>query len=403
MPPRKPSTLFPLPPARERYRPVVLMAGCGDACGMARHMITLAGAVRAEVEPLLAFPDSVDGAEAVRAAARAGLRACLAPAGDARALRPLLRQYRPDLVHVHAGAAADGHAQAALARQCAVRGVIRTEHQPWSAAGQSEHDYARALANVDRVICVSRAARQTYLAAGVEAERYEVVYNGTAPPRLPARAKARAAFAADAGFAVLTVGPQGAGHRHAVLFEAMARLLRQHPGLRLLVAGAGPDQAALHDLAGRPGLAGHVRFFGRGADLAGLMAAADAFCLPSSRDGHPLVLLEAMAAGLPVAAARALGITEAVQHEETGLLFPCDSAPLLADALARLAADPILARCLGEAGRQAVARVFSPARMGRETLAVYRRVLGRRPLPAGGRAAPVLAGRFPPPPRQLHP
>jgi glycosyltransferase involved in cell wall biosynthesis len=403
MPPREHASLIRLAPARERDRPVVLMAAHGHACGMARHMITLAGAVRAEVEPLLAFPDTADGQEALRAAQQAGLRACLVAGHGSHALWPLLEQYHPDLLHVHAGSPGDGHELALLARQCGVRGVIRTEHLPWSASPR-EHDYARGIKAVDRVICVSRAARQTFLATGADAERFEVVYNGApVPGALPPREPARAALGLDGSFAVLTVGPLVKEQRHEVLLAALPGLLRRQPQLRLLLAGTGPEEARLHAQAERLGVASHLRFLGGHADLPELMAACDAFCLPSCLDGHPLVLLEAMAAGLPVAAARALGITEAVQHEETGLLFPCDSPLLLANALQRLIADPILARCLGEAGRQAVARVFSAARMGRETLAVYRRVLGRRPLPAGGRAAPVLPGPFPRSPQPLRP
>jgi glycosyltransferase involved in cell wall biosynthesis len=402
---REHASLIRFAPARERDRPVVLMAGCGHTGGMARHMIALGGAVRAEVEPLLAFPDNADGQEALRAAQQAGLRACLVPGHGGHALWPLLEQYRPDLVHVHAGGPADGHPLALLARQCGVRGVIRTEHLPWThGAGLREHDYARGVKAVDRVICVSRAARQTYLSTGAEPERYEVVYNGAElPASLPARQAARAALGLEGSFAVLTAGPLVREQRHDVLLAALPVLLRRYPQLRLLVAGAGPEEAVLHAQAERLGVAGHLRFLGGHASLPELMAACDVFCLPSCLDGHPLVLLDAMAAGLPVAAARALGITEAVQHEETGLLFPCDSPLLLANALGRLIGDPILARCLGEAGRQAAGRVFSAARMGRETLAVYRRVLGRRPLPASGRAAPVLAGPFPRPPRPLRP
>jgi glycosyltransferase involved in cell wall biosynthesis len=105
------------------------------------------------------------------------------------------------------------------------------------------------------------------------------------------------------------------------------------------------------------------------------MAASDALCAPSYFEGHPLVILEAMSAGLPVVAARSLGITEAVRNEETGLLFPFGNAPVLTRTLAALLEDPDLAACLRENGRRAIEEEFSALRMARETLLLYRDVL----------------------------
>jgi glycosyltransferase involved in cell wall biosynthesis len=90
------------------------------------------------------------------------------------------------------------------------------------------------------------------------------------------------------------------------------------------------------------------------------------------------VVLEAMAAGLPVVAANAGGPAEVVTDEVNGLLYPTGDERALANALRRLAGDPALRDQLGQAGR-ARALDFSPSRIGPEVVNVYRRVLGLAP------------------------
>jgi glycosyltransferase involved in cell wall biosynthesis len=108
------------------------------------------------------------------------------------------------------------------------------------------------------------------------------------------------------------------------------------------------------------------------------MAAADVLCAPSYFEGHPLVILEALAASLPVVASRSVGNTEAVLDGETGLLFPFDNAPVLAHTLARLLSDPGLMARLATAGASRVREEFSAERMASETLDVYRQTLAGR-------------------------
>jgi len=97
-------------------------------------------------------------------------------------------------------------------------------------------------------------------------------------------------------------------------------------------------------------------------DIEALLPACDLFALASEWEGMPISIIEAMAAGLPVAATTAGGVPELVEHEVTGLLVPPGDTPALADALARLARDPCLRRELGGAARER-ARSFGVDRM----------------------------------------
>jgi glycosyltransferase involved in cell wall biosynthesis len=136
-----------------------------------------------------------------------------------------------------------------------------------------------------------------------------------------------------------------------LLLEALAA---GPPDLTLDVVGDGPERAALEALATRLGLIGRdgagrdsadgdrVRFLGFRADVPELLARADAFVLPSLMEQQPLVLIEAMGAGLPIVATRVGGVEDLVGEPRTGqdhgLLVPAGDARALAGALTRLAA-----------------------------------------------------------------
>lgn len=164
---------------------------------------------------------------------------------------------------------------------------------------------------------------------------------------------------------VLAVGRLVEKKGFSFLIEACA-LLRQH-GLAFAceIVGEGPLRAPLQAQIERLNLVRHVRV--RGAmshqELLARYQAATMLVAPSlittrgDRDGIPNVILEAMAMALPVVAANVSGIPEAVD-EETGILFEEKNPRALAEAIARLLLDPILATQLGQAGRRKVRAKF---------------------------------------------
>jgi glycosyltransferase involved in cell wall biosynthesis len=89
------------------------------------------------------------------------------------------------------------------------------------------------------------------------------------------------------------------------------------------------------------------------------MRAADVFVLPTVFDAQPTVIMEAMAAHLPVVATTIAGIPDMVEDGVNGTLVPPDDVPALAKALTGLLADPAKGRQMGEAGRQRVVAEFS--------------------------------------------
>lgn len=166
----------------------------------------------------------------------------------------------------------------------------------------------------------------------------------------------------DAGLTLLFVGRVVRQKGLDVLLEALATL---PPSLRdrlsVTIVGDGPARAELQDQAERLGLADRILFrgwLGRDA-LPDAYRAADLFVFPSRDEGMPNVVLEAMAAGLPVVATRIAGSQDLVVDGETGLMLEVDDRTALAAALARLAGDADLRRRLGGQGRRRVVERFS--------------------------------------------
>jgi L-malate glycosyltransferase len=141
--------------------------------------------------------------------------------------------------------------------------------------------------------------------------------------------------------------------------------------VRLDIIGAGPLEGRLRREAAALGLGDRVRFHGFQRDAIDWLAHLDALLMPSLHEGLPYTLLEGMSLGVPVLAARVGGLAEVLRHDETGLLVEPGDADGLARALARLAADPALARRLGEAAAREQRERYTLARMVAEYREVY--------------------------------
>lgn len=155
------------------------------------------------------------------------------------------------------------------------------------------------------------------------------------------------------------------------LIRAHAVLSRRFPNLHLWVVGDGPERRSLELEAELAGSSKLVLFTGHRSDVRELMQSADLFVLPTLYDALPTVIIEAMAAGLPIVASRTGGIPEMIQDEETGLLVEPANENELAAACERLIQCPHLAEKLGEAARHNVERNFDLNIQVQRLLAVY--------------------------------
>lgn len=190
----------------------------------------------------------------------------------------------------------------------------------------------------------------------------------------------RARLRAELGFAnrpvVLFSGRLTPRKEVDTLLRAFARVpARQGAAPLLVILGDGPLRARLEGLARARGLTNRVRFVGFRPRPWRWLAAADVFVLPSSVEGLPNALLEAMACGLPCVATALGGAREVLG--ERGLLVPVGDEAALVASLSELTADPARREALGRAAAERIARDFSLRAVAPRYLDLYRRLLAR--------------------------
>ena len=189
-----------------------------------------------------------------------------------------------------------------------------------------------AAAEAAAVITVSAGLRDALVELGADATKITVLRNGVDlaafTPR--DRTQARAAHGVT-GQTAISVGALIERKAHHLTIEAIASL----PGWTLLIAGEGPEHAALVAYAKNLGVADRVRLLGSvpHAELATLFSAADLSILASSREGWANVLLESMACGTPVVASPIPGNPEVVQTRDAGLIAPTRTGAGIASAI----------------------------------------------------------------------
>ena len=343
---------------------VLLATDSADPSGLGSHMLTLARGLAASHQVTLAFPEAAAGF--ATAARSEGLDAVTFAKPAA-----LIETVRPDFLHVHAGIGWEGQV---LARSGADAGiaVVRTEHLPWLITdARQEAEYAAAASVVGAFIAVSDAAAATWapvLSRLAPGARLVTIPNGVEPPAVGrGRDETRDALHVPRdALLLLCVGRFTPQKNQRSLVRAFLALGRS--GLHLLFIGDGPErQACESEARGAPDIA----FLGHREDVGDLMAAADLLVLPSHFEGLPLVVLEAMALGLPVVATRIASTTEALGPAHPWLSAPDDPESLAATIAAALANQrgPI-----AEAQRQRFADRFTADRMSASTAALYRSV-----------------------------
>jgi len=239
---------------------------------------------------------------------------------------------------------------------------------PCVATAHSRHIQLHWMCN-DRVIAVSEATGRFHRTCNlVRRTRLDVVHNFVDYGRFAAAdedtpTRMRVAFNIPAASPLIgsigdVIPDKGLIH----LVRALPKIRSALPATRLLVVGSSPTayRAALEREADRLAVAAMIIWAGQRTDVADIMKALDVFVLPSLEENFPLVVAEAMAAGLPVVATAVGGVPECVSAGETGMLVPPADAPALADALIGLLCDAPLRHRFGQAAQQRVRQRFSP-------------------------------------------
>ena len=271
-----------------------------------------------------------------------------------------LRSQTPDVVHAHLP-----HASF-LARwshvTCPHPVLIDSIHTSATGGFGRRLGYVCSQWLPDRVSVVSQDAAAAYRSAGMVSPRSMILIpNGVDVefwrPDLQVRARFRQAQGFGNEFLWFAAGRLHPVKDYPVLLRAMLEI---HPPAQLVIAGAGPEEASLRNLALQFGIESRVRFLGHISNVLPWMQAADAFVLSSRWEGLPMSLLEAGACALPAVATDVPGNREVIAHGENGLLAKASNSFALRDAMIRMMCLQPRARVsMGATARCRVAELFS--------------------------------------------
>lgn len=287
-------------------------------------------------------------------------------------LTQALRECRADVVHTHNPLPLIYGAPAA---RLAGAAAIHTKHgvNP----GGPGHRWLRRTAArfVHEFVAVSETtAEQARAQQDTAPDKLHTIPNGIRLDRYIPDPEARAAARVELGlgdaWVVGTVGRLDAVKNQAMLVRAMAPLLSS--GVRLVIIGEGDARPQVEAaIAALPEPRWAV-MTGRRMDVPRLIHAFDVFALSSESEGLPLVVPEAMAAGLPIVTTGVGGLPDVVTDQVTGLVVPVDEHAL-AEALAALEVDRERARTMGARARSEALSRFNCDRMVDAYLALYER------------------------------
>ncbi len=297
----------------------------------------------------------------------------------ARTLRELIRKQDYQLLHAHTPRAALITAVAS-----AMTGVPWIYHVHSPASRDSLNRVAnqinawvekQSLRNASHLITVSESLRLDCMAKGVDENNITVVHNGVPAIRPTRQSIPQPGCRWVIGMVALMRPRKGL----EIVLDAISQLLHRNHDIVLRCIGPFESEAYRQSIEQRIdalGIGDRVERIGFTEDVPAALAKLDAMVLPSlCGEGLPMVVLEAMAAGLPVIATRVEGTPEAITHGVEGLLAEPGDAESLAAEISDLVGGQYDWRAMAEAACNRHQRCFSDKAMSGGTAAVYRKLL----------------------------
>lgn len=295
-----------------------------------------------------------------------------------RQIRQVLLEDKIDIMHCH-GFKADFHGL--LAGRLVGIPLVATNHL-WTGSNRIVRWYewldGFVLRFFDRVVAVSAPIRDDLTRAGVALRRVAIIPYGICLDGdvVPSPEALRSEFGLKPGEIIIGViarlSPEK-GHCH--LLRAAQMVLQQEPRARFLSVGDGPLRSMLEQEVEARGLKGSVVFAGVRRDMPRIYALLDLVVSASLREGLPLSLLEALAAGCPVIATRVGDVPRIVRDGITGILVEPGDEAGLAQAILDLLKDASLRDKLGQEGKRLVEEYFTAERMARDYATLYGDIL----------------------------
>ena len=328
------------------------------------------------------------------------------PFRAARAMRDLVDEFKPDIIHCHGGRA---NLMGAMVRRSRRVPVVTTVHSDYKLdyLGNpfKQHTFgtanAVALRFLDFYQPVADRMARTLIERGFDPERIVKIYNGMDFSR-PTGDFDRAAYLRDTFGAEIEEGDVLCGIAArltavkdiATTVRAFAEALKEAPRLRLFIAGEGEDEDMLRRLCSQLGVADRVTFCGWVSPVEPFFRAMDINLLSSVSETFPYSILEGICAGCATICSDVGGMPELIDTGENGYIFPVGDDKQLARYMARLANDAGLRRTFAEALYEKASRDFSRDRMCERQEANYRHLLARFHRPKDERESIVICGAY---------
>lgn len=300
------------------------------------------------------------------------------------ALLTWLKSFRPDVFHINMPGpycAAYGGV-ALLAKMAGIKAVITTEHVPSITGPKRLEILKRFFDNWTDSIITEASMNVKYLVEthGANPRKIHRIYHGVDIGRYcPLTGEGgyirdRLGFGPDE-LLVALIGRLHPQKGHDYLIRAAATLRSRYPSCHYLFIGEGKQRNELELLVQRHSLQDRVTFLGFRSDIADLLQVIDVVVMPSRLEGLPFVLLEAMAAAVPVVASDLECLREVITDGFNGFLVPVGDVSSLASSLDHLLRDRKLRTAIGANARQTITERFNLEMMIDQTEQVYLEVL----------------------------
>ena len=301
-------------------------------------------------------------------------------------LKKIFQAENPDLIHLHLwNPASCRFAYLAASKK---QKIIATEHDPFQLLGFKETLKKNFLQRTDHIIAVSNsnknligkihpevANKLTVIHNGIEADKFvQASKNLTESQKL--EIKKNIFKANDDSVIIISVATLHPRKGLKYLIKATKIVSREFPNIKTCIVGTGPEKQELEDLIKSLDLFNEVVLLGYQSDIASLMAASNAVVLPSIKEAFGLVILEGMAAGLPVIASNVDGIPEIITDKKNGLLFESMNSNDLAEKIKEVIKNPELRANLIKNGND-TAKEFSAETMAKRTEEIYDRIINQ--------------------------
>lgn len=275
-------------------------------------------------------------------------------------IRKVIKQVRPDVIHVH------GTRAGVLGRIAAIGfnlPVIYTEHL-WTKQYKLQnrflnliHYFANWALDIFTTlnIAVSGAVKDFMVTSNIShLDKVKVIYNGIEDTHHQAHI-----FRHETEFLLATVGTLNQQKGMQYLIRAIPQIIKEFPGVQLEIIGDGPYKRILQNEVRKLKLKSFVKFIGFVPDVSQYLTRFDLYVQPSISESFGLAIVQAMSVGLPVVATNAGGIPEVVTEGKSGFLVESADPKALADRILELLRHPSLAKKMGEMGKREAKMKFN--------------------------------------------